>query len=119
MHLLQIYKLFPFREDLEEFMEEAVWSDWPKDSFPRPDSSNPLEGLLLADPDIEPQQWLLALHLIITWPDRSDPTFIMRELEIDSPTAHTVIKKVKEALTIYPDFYSRLAKSLGACTRCG
>jgi len=99
MHLLQIYKLFPFREDLEEFV--------------------PLAGTLLDEKEVEPQQWLLALHLAVTWPERCDASLIMREIETDAHTAHTVLEKVKNALSQNSDFYTQLVKSLGSCMHCG
>lgn len=119
MHLLQIYKLFPFEEDLEEYMDEVIWQDWDPEKTPQRGSGSALENTLLAEPDLDPQQWLLALHLMFTWPDRSDAALLMRELNVDAATAQKAHVLVKEALAESPDFYARLTRSLGSCVRCG
>ncbi len=119
MHLLQIFKQFPFREDIEELIQENIWTNWPADAPVQPDPSDPLGGTLLAEPEVEPQQWLLALHLIITWPDRIDTSMLMRDLDIDGPTAQKVLFKVKDAVATHTELYTRLAKSLTSCVRCG
>lgn len=119
MHLLQIYKLFPFREDLEEFMSQSFWTDWPKSHSLQPEADNPLKGTVLDEVEVDPQQWLLAIHLTVSWPDRCSTDFIARELEIDAPTALIVQDKVNRALALQPEFYTQLAKTLGSCARCG
>jgi hypothetical protein len=119
MHLLQIYKLFPFQEDIEEFMDEAIWPDWPSADPMQRGDQGPLDKTLLVQPDLDPQQWLLALHLIFTWPDRSDAALLMKELDLDAATAQRVHAQAKTALETHGNFYARLVKSLGSCVRCG
>ena len=118
MHLLQIYKMFPFQEDLEDFMDEVIWPAWSGQEPPQR-GERPLQNTLLAEPDMDPQMWLMALHLFVSFPDRTDPALLVRELNIEGPTAHRVLEKTRQALAASPDFYTRLSKSLGACMRCG